>query len=48
MDALIILIPATLIISLIGLAFFIWQVKHDQYEDPEGSAARAIFDDDEK
>ena len=48
MDALIILIPATLAISLIGLAFFIWQVNNNQYDDPEGSAARAIFDDDEK
>lgn len=47
MDALIILIPATLIISLIGLAFFIWQVKNDQYDDPEGAAARAILDEDE-
>ncbi len=48
MEALIILIPATLIISLIGLAFFIWQVRNNQYEDPEGAAARAIFDDDNK
>jgi cbb3-type cytochrome oxidase maturation protein len=45
MDALLILIPATLVLSLVGLAFFLWQVKNGQYEDPEGSAARAIFDD---
>ena len=48
MGALIILIPATLILSLIGLGFFFWQMKNDQYEDPEGAAARAIFDEEDK
>jgi cbb3-type cytochrome oxidase maturation protein len=47
MDILIILIPVTLIIALIGLGFFIWQIKNDQYDDIEGSASRAIFDEDD-
>jgi cbb3-type cytochrome oxidase maturation protein len=47
MEALLILIPSTLALSLIGLGFFIWQVNNDQYDDPEGSAARAIFDDED-
>lgn len=48
MDILLILIPIALVLSLIGLAAFLWTIKSKQYEDLEGAATRILFDDDEK
>ena len=45
MTILLYLIPITLFLGLIGLAFFIWSVKSGQYDDLEGSANRILFDD---
>lgn len=45
MSVLIFLIPITLMLSLLGLAAFIWTLKNKQYEDLEGSASRILFED---
>lgn len=45
MDALIVLIPLALALGLLGLAGFIWTMRHRQYDDLEGAAARILFDD---
>jgi len=44
MEALIILIPIALALGLIGLAGFIWAMRHGQYDDLEGAASRILFD----
>lgn len=46
MSSLFYLIPISLVLGLIGLFAFFWTLKHGQYEDLEGSAARILEDDD--
>jgi cbb3-type cytochrome oxidase maturation protein len=46
MDALLILVPAALLLGLLGLAAFLWALHHGQFDDPEGAASRILFDDD--
>lgn len=45
MTALLILIPVSVLLGLVGLAAFIWTLKSDQYRDLEGDAARILFSD---
>ena len=45
MTGLLFLIPAALLMGLLGLAAFLWALKSDQFEDLEGAANRALFDD---
>lgn len=45
MSILLYLIPIALILSLIGLAGFIWTLRSGQYDDLEGAAHRILFDD---
>lgn len=47
MNVLVILIPVSLILGGMGVAAFLWTVRHNQYEDIEGDAARILFDDEE-
>jgi len=47
MNVLIYLIPIALLLSLIGLAAFIWTLKSGQYDDLDGAAQRVLLDDDE-
>jgi cbb3-type cytochrome oxidase maturation protein len=47
MNVLVVLIPVSLILGGLGLAAFIWSVKSDQYEDPQGNASRILLDDPE-
>lgn len=47
MFTLVILIPVTLFLSIIGIATFLWSLKNKQYDDLEGSANRILFDEDE-
>jgi cbb3-type cytochrome oxidase maturation protein len=47
MNVLVILIPVSLILGGMGIVAFLWTVRHNQYEDIEGDAARILFDDDE-
>ena len=46
MDSLFILIPAALVLGLFGLVAFLWALRNGQFDDPEGSAGRILFDDD--
>lgn len=42
MNVLVYLIPASLFLGGLGLAFFFWSLKTDQYDDPEGDAQRFL------
>jgi cbb3-type cytochrome oxidase maturation protein len=44
MDVLILLVPVSLGLGLLGLGAFVWTLKHRQYEDPKGDAARILSD----
>ena len=46
MDSLLLLVPAALLLGLLGLAAFLWALRNGQFDDPEGSANRILFDDD--
>lgn len=46
MTALTFLIPIALLLGLLGLAAFLWSLRTGQYDDLEGAAYRAVFDDD--
>ena len=39
------LIPAALLLGLLGLAAFLWALRHDQFDDLDGAAHRILFDD---
>jgi cbb3-type cytochrome oxidase maturation protein len=44
MNVLVVLIPVSLFLGGLGLAAFLWMLRRDQYEDPEGQAARILSD----
>ena len=44
MDVLVILIPVSLFLGLLGLIGFIWTLKSRQYEDPDGDSQRILTD----
>lgn len=46
MNILIYLIPIALFLGLLGLVAFLWALRAGQFEDLDGAAERAIFDDD--
>lgn len=43
MNVLVILIPVSLILGLLGLAAFLWTIRSDQYDDPLGEASRILL-----
>ncbi len=45
MTALLILIPAALVLGALGLAAFLWAMKSGQFDDLDGAAARILNDD---
>jgi cbb3-type cytochrome oxidase maturation protein len=45
MNILTYLIPISLTLGAVGLAAFIYTVKSNQYDDPEGDARRILSDD---
>lgn len=47
MTALLYLIPAALLLGLLGLAAFLWALRSGQFDDPDGAAERILFDEDE-
>ncbi len=47
MNILIYLMPVALVMSLLGLAGFLWSLKAGQYDDMEGAAQRVLLDDDD-
>ncbi|KPP85896.1 MAG: cytochrome oxidase maturation protein, cbb3-type [Rhodobacteraceae bacterium HLUCCO07] len=44
MNVLTVLIPISLILGGIGLLFFVFTVRSNQYDDPEGDARRILSD----
>lgn len=44
MTVLIVLIPVSLFLGGLGLIGFLWMLRHNQYEDPEGEAMRILSD----
>jgi len=45
MNVLAYLIPAALLLGLVGLAAFFWSVKSGQYDDLDGAAERILIED---
>jgi cbb3-type cytochrome oxidase maturation protein len=43
MNVLMMTIPLSIVLGLVGLAAFLWSLRSDQYRDPEGDAARILF-----
>jgi len=48
MDGLLYLIPAALMLGLIGLGAFLWAMRSGQFEDLDGAASRILFDDEDR
>lgn len=48
MTILALLIPASLVLGLIGLLAFLWALRARQYDDLEGDAARILFDEQDR
>ena len=46
MNGLLYLIPAALILGLLGLIGFLWSLRSGQFDDLDGAASRILFDDD--
>jgi len=44
-NVLALLIPAALGLGLVGLLAFLWALQNGQFDDLDGAAARALFDD---
>ena len=44
MNVLLVLIPVSLVLGGLGLAAFLWSLRADQYDDPQGNAARILLD----
>jgi len=47
MDVLVWLIPAALLLGLLGLVAFLWALRSGQFDDLDGAAHRILFDDDD-
>ncbi|AHM03067.1 Type cbb3 cytochrome oxidase biogenesis protein CcoS, involved in heme b insertion [Roseibacterium elongatum DSM 19469] len=45
MDILGLLIPVSLFLGLLGLAFFFWMLRRGQFDDPDGDANRILSED---
>ena len=46
MNVLVFLLPAALILGLLGLIAFLWSVENNQFDDLDGAAERILRDDD--
>jgi cbb3-type cytochrome oxidase maturation protein len=42
------LLPIALFLGALGLAAFFWALRNNQFDDPDGAAARILIDDEEK
>lgn len=47
MNVLVVLVPVSLLLGLLGLIAFLWTIRADQYEDLEGDAWRILQDDED-
>jgi cbb3-type cytochrome oxidase maturation protein len=48
MTILLLLVPFSVALALLGLGAFWWTVRNGQYDDPAGAAARILIDDDDQ
>ncbi|MCR9071962.1 MAG: cbb3-type cytochrome oxidase assembly protein CcoS [Alphaproteobacteria bacterium] len=48
MNILAILIPAALVLGLIGLVAFLWALRSGQFEDLDGAAERILLPEDDR
>ena len=48
MTIILMLIPITVAMGLIGLVALWWTLRHGQYEDPAGDASRILVEDDDR
>ncbi len=48
MTGLLLLIPIALVLGTMGLAAFMWAVRTNQFEDPDGAARRILIDKDDR
>ncbi len=46
MDVIAYLIPAALLVGLVGLGAFYWALRNGQFEDLDGAAHRILFEED--
>lgn len=46
MNVLLYMVPAALLLAGVALAAFIWSLRAGQFDDPAGSAARILTDQD--
>lgn len=44
MNALVVLVPVSLALGVVGLATFLWSLRARQYEDLDGAAERVLLD----
>ncbi len=42
MTVLVILIPVSLFLGALGLVGFLWMLRNNQYDDPDGAAMRVL------
>ena len=47
MSVLMYLIPISMFLGGLGLLAFFWAIKNNQFDDPDGNAARILVDDDD-
>jgi cbb3-type cytochrome oxidase maturation protein len=45
MEVIYFLVPISLLILGVGIWFFLWAVKHDQFDDMDSPAHRILMDD---
>lgn len=46
MEVIYFLLPAAILMSSVGLAFFVWALRSGQFEDLEGPRWRVLYEDD--
>ncbi len=48
MNMLLILIPAALLLGLVGLGAFLWALKSGQFDDLDGASERILIDEEDR
>lgn len=48
MSSLLYLIPAALLLGMLGLGAFLWSLRSGQFDDLDGAAHRVLFDEEEE
>ncbi|MDE2563677.1 MAG: cbb3-type cytochrome oxidase assembly protein CcoS [Sphingomonadales bacterium] len=47
MNGLLVLVPIAIGMGLVGLVAFFWSLRHNQFEDLDGAAARILIDEED-